>query len=636
MIVALKAAGSGDTILLESGTYTNLNLRDFKFDGIVTIASKDPQAQAVLGDLTVRGSEGLQFSNLEFAVNPDGLANQFQVLDSQNVHFSGLNVHGSADGAPSGEQAGLMIRNSSDVSIRDSEFQQLKHGVSFLDSDGVVISGNSFHDLQVDGVRGGGTSNLKISNNTFTDFYPEAGDHPDGIQLWTTNTTKAAHDIVITGNAVTRGDGAPVQGIFLRDQLDALPYQNVTIADNIVIGGLYNGIMVDGGVNIRIDSNIVASYADQKSWVRMENVVSGSVTNNEAFQYLYINSSDGLIKSGNIELAAVSDGGVLLLNEWLKFHDLQAPDLGPDSVVPAPAPVAPAEVVMTGTMDADRLVVSGQTDIRVEAGDGNDVITGGAGRNTLVGGGGDDTYIIRDHDDVVVEAVDEGLDTVAASVDYTLTDNVEALRLVDGARVGVGNVLSNKITGSEGDDKLSGLGGEDKLYGGLGNDLLLGGEGDDDLQGQAGKDWLEGGAGKDKLYGGEGGDVLVGGDGDDLLDGGAGSDTMVGGAGADFFQYKGGDFVVGGGGVMDRIESFSSSQGDRIFLTTIDANLHTVVNDKFAFVGAARFSGKAGELRYEVSGNDVFVFGDVNGDGVSDLQIHITGVTSVSASDFML
>ena len=48
-----------------------------------------------------------------------------------------------------------------------------------------------------------------------------------------------------------------------------------------------------------------------------------------------------------------------------------------------------------------------------------------AGADTLRGGGGNDTYIVNHINDVVVELNNASIDTVLASVDYTLTANVE-------------------------------------------------------------------------------------------------------------------------------------------------------------------------------------------------------------------
>ena len=53
-------------------------------------------------------------------------------------------------------------------------------------------------------------------------------------------------------------------------------------------------------------------------------------------------------------------------------------------------------------------------------------------------------------------------------------------------------------------------------------------------------------------------------------------------------------------------------------------------------IGTAAFSAHAGELRYEVSGPDVIVSGDINGDGVSDFSLKVAGVASLVSGDFIL
>jgi parallel beta-helix repeat protein len=85
---------------------------------------------------------------------------------------------------------------------------------------------------------------------------------------------------------VTRGDGAPVQGIFFRDTFDTMPYENITITKNLVIGGLYNGITLDGAKGFTVSDNIVSGLADQKSWIRLENAVGGVVQNNRSTDYI--------------------------------------------------------------------------------------------------------------------------------------------------------------------------------------------------------------------------------------------------------------------------------------------------------------------------------------------------------------
>ena len=118
------------------------------------------------------------------------------------------------------------------------------------------------------------------------------------------------------------------------------------------------------------------------------------------------------------------------------------------------------------------------------------VLDGRGGADLMRGWGGDDTYIVDHRSDRAIEArADGGLDTVKASVGFTLGAYVENLVLTGSAAIdGSGNSLANAITGNNavnilhgwsGDDVLKGAGGADKLNGGWGNDILKGGTGAD-------------------------------------------------------------------------------------------------------------------------------------------------------------
>jgi hypothetical protein len=86
----------------------------------------------------------------------------------------------------------------------------------------------------------------------------------------------------------------------------------------------------------------------------------------------------------------------------------------------------------------------------------------------------------------------------------------------------------------------------------------------------------------------------------------------------------------------DVISDFSIADRDRISLSDIDANSKTGGDQKFAFIGTAAFSGVAGQLHYEHSGGNTLVTGDVNGDGVADLVVHVAGLVSLTSGDFLL
>jgi parallel beta-helix repeat protein len=634
---ALSSAQSGDTILLGAGSYSAVNLKDLKFDGLVTIASKDPNDPAVLTGLSISGSEGLKFSNLEFDLSSPHTVWNLSIAKSKNIELNGLDIHGSLNNNPGDDRSAVLVRGSSDVRVLNSEFQQLDHAISLAANNGVRVEGNTFHDIRADGVIGSGSSNVQVVGNTFTDFYPVGGDHPDAIQFFTTNTTASARDITISGNLITRGDGGIIQGIFVTDQVGNLPYQNVTITDNVVVGAMYNGIAVHNSKDLTVSGNTVASYGDMKSWIYVFKSTGATVTDNEAMVLKY-GEAIGLVQSGNKILPAISDQGAQLINAWIRENEdgaAQLPEAPPPAAsAPEPAPGSSESPLATikGSSGDDSLHVSGAGGVRIEAGGGNDVLFGGSGKNALVGGAGNDTYYISDLDDQVIEGTNSGYDVVYASVDHVLAANVEVLKMLGGATAVSGNGLDNRILGTGQGDEIQGLGGSDYIMAGNGADTLDGGAGNDQLLGEGGGDRMDGGVGNDTLSAAAGADTLIGGDGSDRLDGGAGADVLTGGAGADSFLFRPGQFTGG----VDSITDFSSAQGDRMMLSEIDANSRTAANDKFAFIGKAEFHGQPGELRYEVVGRDAIVSGDTNGDSVADFHIKLVGVTTVIGSDFAL
>jgi Ca2+-binding RTX toxin-like protein len=247
---------------------------------------------------------------------------------------------------------------------------------------------------------------------------------------------------------------------------------------------------------------------------------------------------------------------------------------------------------LAGGVGDDTLEGGGGNDTLV-GGTGDDSLVGGAGNDVMEGGAGNDTYAGAHAGDVLIEAPDEGIDLVMASVTWTLGANLENLTLTGGNHInGTGNELANLLTGNAGDNRLWGGDGADTLSGGLGNDTLFGGAGDDTyildnpgdvvselpgegtdtvqvgftytlganletliltgnatlngtgnaeanrIVGNGNANLLRGEAGADTLLGGMGKDTLIGGDGDDVLIGGPQADVLTGGAGSDAFWFQ--------------------------------------------------------------------------------------------------
>jgi Ca2+-binding RTX toxin-like protein len=138
---------------------------------------------------------------------------------------------------------------------------------------------------------------------------------------------------------------------------------------------------------------------------------------------------------------------------------------------------------------------------------------------------------------------------------------------------------------------------------------------------------LSGGRGDDVISGGAGDDTIFGQSGNDRLDGGGGADTIFGGSGTDTYIFDElSDFGVDG---LDFLASLRTDLGDKVDVSQLS-------DDPFSFLGAAAFTGGgAPELRYDQTGTQFLVQGDINGDGVADFQFLATA-PSLSASDFII
>ncbi|MEH3118188.1 MAG: S8 family serine peptidase [Methylorubrum populi] len=177
---------------------------------------------------------------------------------------------------------------------------------------------------------------------------------------------------------------------------------------------------------------------------------------------------------------------------------------------------------------------------RLEGGAGNDLLDGGSGRDRMSGGGGNDRYVVDDPADVVVEKAGAGIDTVLASVSYTLPAHVENLTLTGSAALSAfGNGQDNVLTGNDAANLIVGGGGNDTLVGGGGDDTLVGGEGDDRIFGGAGDDRIHANGGDNYIDAGAGNDLITTGNGDDVIVGGAGDDTIYANGGRNLFQLGG-------------------------------------------------------------------------------------------------
>ena len=128
---------------------------------------------------------------------------------------------------------------------------------------------------------------------------------------------------------------------------------------------------------------------------------------------------------------------------------------------------------ISGRGGDDTIIGNAGNDI-LRGGDGDDLIKGGIGDDEMFGWSGDDIFLVNSASDTVIELEGNGVDLIKSSVTFSLSDNVENLRLINSGDVnGIGNALDNEIIGNDGDNDLNGRLGADTLTGGDGEDRFI-------------------------------------------------------------------------------------------------------------------------------------------------------------------
>jgi len=334
-----------------------------------------------------------------------------------------------------------------------------------------------------------------------------------------------------------------------------------------------------------------------------------------------------------------------------------------------------ASIAATG--NAGNNILVGNTGKNTLGGnDGNDILDGGAGKDILIGGKGDDVYIVDNIGDRVIENASEGTDEIRTVLSYNLSalGNIENLRLTGTANIdGVGNDLSNTITGNSGQNILNGGAGDDTLDGGAGADFLIGGLGNDTFIVDNALDqvieFVNGGSDLVKasvsyvlssnvenltltgfsnisgtgnaldnvITGNSGANTLIGGAGNDTLDGGKGVDHMTGGDGNDiYFVRDAGDIVDETGSGVDEVKAFVSY--------TLTANVENLTLQ----TGAGNIDGTGNVLDNTITGNegnnrldgsvgaDKMIGGNGNDTYVVDNQNDTVDETATNGTDLVI
>ena len=265
---------------------------------------------------------------------------------------------------------------------------------------------------------------------------------------------------------------------------------------------------------------------------------------------------------------------------------------------------------------------------------GNETIHGGLGKDSLTGGGGADRFVFNSHSDSLVGVPRDVI------TDWSSDDKLD-LSAFD-ARRDLAEHQNFTFLGAGTATRTVGA-GELKYYHVNGKTYLVGSsDGDSDADLQIEFNGLHHfnasnfiGIGSPGVTGTTGADTLNGTSGSDAVRGGLGADTLYGGGGSDRFIYHAAA-ESGAGPARDIIKDWSAD--DRIDLALMDGNTATGGQDDLTFIGygPATRTIDTGMVKYYQTGGNTYVVASVDGNDQADFQIEISGLHTLTASNFIL
>jgi len=319
---ALASARGGEMLALAPGGYS-VTLSAKSYASPVIITSADPAHRAKIGWFSLANVSNLTFLKVDITRKPKdptrpNAENLGKINGGKGIAFDGVYFHGSLDNDARNDMVGPNIGNVDGLRIVNSRFEQLMAGFRLGACKNVTVANNVVTALRSDGFNFAASTNVLIERNSFSNFQRNTTDHPDAIQFWTQGSTRPSANITIRYNVVLPGAGNGMQGIFLADQVGNLPYSNVLIEKNLIVGlNMANGIFPSHVNGLTVRYNTVVSPVDDGNpvWIRIDKATGVSVTGNIADMFNGVSvTGNKLTSASGIDLKLLTTANVAKLS----------------------------------------------------------------------------------------------------------------------------------------------------------------------------------------------------------------------------------------------------------------------------------------------------------------------------------
>jgi trimeric autotransporter adhesin len=354
-----------------------------------------------------------------------------------------------------------------------------------------TITGNSGNNL-IDGGAGGDTmiggagGDTYFVDNSADSVVENAAEGNDTVFTTAIITLSAnVENLIMQGSADLQGYGNADANVLYGNTGNNLLNGNGGV--DLMVGGAGNDIYFvddssDSAFEVASEGNdTVFTSASYGLAAEVENLIMTGSADLQGYgsaqaNVLYGNAGNNLLNgSGGVDLMVGGAGNDTYFVDDPSDSAFEVAGEGNDAVFASCNYGLAAEVETLVMQGSGNFQGYGSTGVNTLYGNaGNNLLNGAGGADTMIGGAGDDTYFVDDVGDVVFENASEGTDAVFASVNYTLTANVETL-VLQGATdlTGTGNGGANTIVGNDGNNVLDGGASSDVLIGNPGNDTFV-------------------------------------------------------------------------------------------------------------------------------------------------------------------